>query len=94
MALHMLTTSDNPFNPTENFDEWMAYDERAGYYTMSYLARIAKTSPDLSDADNDLAIELAIDEIVEMNILGIYQKVEVPEAPNYPEDPALSMLKM
>lgn len=75
---HMLTTTDNPFDPFTDFDEWYAWDERAGYHTCSYLARIARTSDALSDADQDLAIERAIDEICEFNVLGIYKKVAEP----------------
>jgi hypothetical protein len=47
-----------------------------GYYTCAYLARIARTSDELSQEEEDIAIESAIDEIVEHNILGIYKKVE------------------
>jgi hypothetical protein len=75
---HMLTTVDNPFNPHTQFDEWYAWDERHGYHTLSFLARIVKTSDDLSAADQDFAIEQGIDEIVEMNVLGIYKKVAEP----------------
>lgn len=71
----MLTTTDNPFDPFTQFDEWNAYDESKGYNTCSYLARIAKTSDNLSQQDEDEAIESAIDEIVKLNILGIYKKV-------------------
>lgn len=71
----MLTTIDNPYDPFDNFDEWKAFDESKGYYTCEYLARIAKTSDELSQADEDLAINEAIDEILKMNILGIYKKV-------------------
>ena len=71
----MLTTIDNPFNPFDQFDEWFAYDVSKGYHTCSYLARIAKTSDELSPQDEDLAIEQAIDEIVRLNVLGIYRKV-------------------
>lgn len=78
MALHMLTTIDNPFNPFIQFDEWYAWDEAAGYHTSAYLARIVRTSDELSDADQDLAMELAIDEICRENILGIYKKVAQP----------------
>lgn len=92
MAEHMLTTVDNPFNPFEEFDEWYAFDERAGYHTMQYLARIVKTSHELSDADINLSIELAIDEIVKENILGIYRKVESKDADG-DVDTALSMIK-
>ena len=71
----MLTTTDNPFNPFVQFDEWKAFDEAKGYFTCAYLARIVKTSHELSEEDEALAIEQAIDEIVELNILGIYRKV-------------------
>lgn len=75
---HMLTTVDNPFNPFTQFDEWRSYDERLGYGTLSFLARIVKTSDDLSEADQSLAIEQAIDEIVTINALGLYRKVADP----------------
>ncbi|MDF2800242.1 MAG: hypothetical protein K0S61_145 [Anaerocolumna sp.] len=75
MKQSMLTTIDNPFNPFIQFDEWYAYDTNKGYNTCSYLARITKTSDELSQEDEELAIELAIDEIVKFNIIGIYRKV-------------------
>ena len=78
MAVHMLTTIDNPYNPFTQFDEWFQFDEAAGYNTPQYLARIAISSPDLSEADQSVALENAIDEIVELNVLGIYRKVEAP----------------
>jgi hypothetical protein len=71
----MLTTIDNPFDPFTQWDEWKRFDEDMQYYTCEYLARIAKTSDDLSDADNESAIEDAINEIVSLNILGVYRKV-------------------
>ena len=75
MTDSMLTTTDNPYDPFTQFDEWYAYDEDKGYHTCSYLARITKSSDELSSADEDLAIESAIDEIVALNVLGIYKKV-------------------
>lgn len=75
MAQSMLTTIDNPFNPFTQFDEWMAFDTDKGYHTCAYLARIAKSSDEISEQDEDVAIESAIDEIVSLNVLGIYRKV-------------------
>lgn len=75
MEQSMLTTVDNPFNPFTHYEDWCAYDEAKGYYTESYLARITKTSDELSQVDEEAAIEAAIDEIVELNILGIYRKI-------------------
>ena len=71
----MLTTVDNPFNPLTDWDDWYNYDESKGYYTSEYLARITKTSNELSDDDQDQAITEAIDEIIEMNPDGFYKKV-------------------
>jgi len=79
MNQSMLTTVDNPFDPFTQFDEWMEFDEAKGYHSSAYLARIVKSSDDLSEADQDIAIELAIDEIVELNILGIYKKVTMDQ---------------
>jgi hypothetical protein len=75
MAAIMLTTIDNPFNPFTQWDEWKSFDEDKGYFTCSYLARIAKTSDELSDVDYELAVEEAINEICELNTLGLYKKV-------------------
>lgn len=71
----MITTVDNPYDPFTQFAEWYAFDEGIGYHTCSYLARIAKTSSDLSPADYSLEVEHAIDEIVKFNLNGKYRKV-------------------
>jgi len=75
MTVHMLTTIDNPYNPWTHYDEWFAWDAQAGYHTPGFLARIVRSSDELSDEDQSLAIEQAIDEIVEENVLGIYKRV-------------------
>ena len=70
-----LSTKDNPFNPITQFDEWMRYDEERSYFSAAYVARIAHVSEELSDAELLEEEERAIDEIVNLNILGIYIKV-------------------
>lgn len=65
-----LTTSDNPYDPSTDYINWMHWDEQHGYYTSQYLARIAITSDGFSDEDNDAAIERAIDEIIQYNLTG------------------------
>lgn len=75
MRIVFLTTTDNPYDPISQFDQWNAFDISKGYNTCAYLARIADSSQGLSDEQNAFFIEKAIDEIVELNILGIYKKV-------------------
>lgn len=80
MLRSRLTTIDNPYDPFDEYPSWFAYDTASGYDTPSFLARILKDSDQLSDVDQELSIEQAIDEIVTENVLGIYKKVsrEVP----------------
>ena len=75
MIEHMLTTVDNPYDPFTQYDEWYNFDTRAGYNSAQFLARVVRTSDELSEADQSLAIEQGIDEIVRENVLGIYRKV-------------------
>lgn len=75
MIVSMLTTTDNPFDPFDEFDQWYQYDTWQGHHTLSYLARIVVTSDELSDADRNLAIEYAIDEIIDEHSGEIYKKV-------------------
>ena len=77
---YMLTTVDNPFDPFTEWDEWFAFDTRHGYQTAGLLARIVFTSDELSDADQALAIQLAIDEIVRENVSGFHKKVSRNES--------------
>lgn len=71
-----LTTFDNPYDPFDNFTEWFLYDVEKGYNSSAYLARIAKTSEQLSDEENAREIERAIDEIIKYDFLNIYKKVK------------------
>ena len=80
MQLHMLTTVDNPFSPLTHFDEWRVWDESHGYYSLSLLARVVVTSADLSESDQDVALEDAINEIVRENVSGKHSKVAISQA--------------
>ena len=77
----MLTTTDNPYDPFSQFDDWYAFDEQKGYHTCGYLARICKSSEDFSEEAEKEAIEDAIDEIVSFDVLGIYKKVQKDTTP-------------
>ena len=71
----MLTTFDNPYDPFEQFSSWFLFDVEKGYDSCAYLGRIARTSEQLSDDENDLEIERAIDEIIKYDFRNIYKKV-------------------
>lgn len=75
MAQCALTTFDNPYDPFEQFDDWLLYDSEKGYNSCGYLGRIANTSDALSEVENEMEIERAIDEIIKYDFLNIYKKV-------------------
>ena len=70
-----ITTMDNPYDPAAEPDKWFMYDATSGYNTCGYLARIAKTSEELSEEETRVEIERAIDEIMDYDYAGIYIKV-------------------
>lgn len=69
-----INNSDNPYDPLAEFDKWFLYDIVNGYNSCGYLARIARTSDQLTEAENLHEIERAIDEIVLLNPT-LYKKV-------------------
>lgn len=71
----MLSTIDNPWNPFTHWDEWYAFDEAAGYHSTALLARVAISSNELSEYDQELEITKAINEIVRENVSGMHRKV-------------------
>jgi len=73
---YMLTTVDNPFDPWTQWDQWYAWDMNAGYHTPGLLARLSYSADELSEADQALAIQQAIDEIVSENVSGMHKKVK------------------
>lgn len=71
----MLTTFDNPYNPFDQFDRWLLFDMEKGYNSCAYLDRIAKTSDEFTEEENNRAIEEAIDEIIRYDFMNIYRKI-------------------
>lgn len=81
-----LTTSDNPYNPITEYDDWNRFDTiEHDYNTMSYLDRVSHTTNELGDQIYIDDIEAAIDEAVKLNLIswlynGVnYKKVVVEE---------------
>lgn len=75
MQVCALTTIDNPYNPFTQFDQWYTFDQDKGYCSCSYLDRIAHTSSQLSDEENQKEIIRAIKEIIRLDPFNIYRMV-------------------
>lgn len=70
-----LTTNDNPYDPETEFALWYLFDKQNNYDSCEYLARIARTSEQLSDEENEAEIENAIDEIIKHDFRKVYKKL-------------------
>lgn len=70
-----LTTVDNPFNPFDDFNQWFMFDIEKGYNCCGLLARMANYSDDLTDSEEELETERAIDKIIKLDLTDKYKKV-------------------
>lgn len=68
-----ITTKDNPHDPYEEFDAWYRYDMDHGYDSCGLLDRVARTSDQLTEQENDREIERAIKEIIKYDVLDLYR---------------------
>ena len=60
MSQCALTTVDNPYDPFTQYEAWNRFDEDKGYHSSSYLARIARPTDQLSEAENEALLPFRI----------------------------------
>lgn len=77
MAEYMLSLSSNPYDPFDEYQQWKQFDTHEGFDTAGLLARVLSTSDALSQPDQDLAVEQAIESILSNpSFQGLYVKIE------------------
>lgn len=74
----MLSTSDNPYNPFTDFLKWYMFDIQHGYDTCGYLARVCEYTDDISDREERLSLNDAIEDALRYNLTGNRIKVTQP----------------
>lgn len=75
MALY-LTTTDNPFSPVDDYEQWSRFDRDHGYNTDALVARIAGPIDfDLPESVVNDAFDDSIRWIVEWNPTGNYKMI-------------------
>lgn len=70
-----ITTFDNPYDPFDQFEEWMMFDAEKGYNTPGELDRLTHTTDDMSQREELEEIERGIDRMIELDFMNIYKKV-------------------
>lgn len=71
-----LTTSDNPYDPFDQFTQWLLFDKEKGYDTCELIDRLSNFRDDMSEKEIDEEHERIIDQIIENDPSNIYKKVE------------------
>lgn len=66
----MLTTVDNPYNPFKDWHSWLVFDHTMGYHTNERLASIAMTADVLTDEENLVIINDAMDELIKTGAIN------------------------
>ena len=74
-----LTTVDNPFNPIDEFDQWLNVDIQFGYNTCGLLSRLCDAHFSITDSMTDeeklVEIEKIIDNWIKLDPTNLYKKV-------------------
>lgn len=68
-----ITTSDNPFDPFDDFSSWYNFDEQKGYRLTEMLGRITSISDELPERDQLRVVEESIDFLV---LIGVPENVK------------------
>ena len=83
-----LTTIDNKYDPFTQYELWHKHDCDMGYYTDETVARIAATSTELSDSDYQDALQQAMIELMQAEMMiahvdGSQLPIHVAVAPDH-----------
>lgn len=71
-----LTTVDNPFDPFDDSDNWLRFDQDHGYYSNEKAVRNANFTSEMTEQEMNEEMERAIDEFIACDFLDLYKKVE------------------
>ena len=70
-----LTTTTNPFDPFDDFNNWYREDELQGTKCCEYIANLANWKENMSNEEKMMETERVIDEIIAADPFDRYKKV-------------------
>ena len=69
-----LTFTGNPHSPIDNFEDWFNWDQKKATICCGVLAAASEMCEETPPDEQDYAHEAAIDEIVDQNVTGYFEK--------------------
>ncbi len=86
MSYSMLTTRDNPYDPSTQWDHWLAYDRQMGHKTLEILAAHTVVSEEMTPELYQQAVRQGMVKVVAelpetYKIITIDKEVEMFSSP-------------
>ena len=69
-----LTTTDNPFDPFEQFTSRYLFDMEKGYDCCGRVDRLVNITDEMTDYEIECEVERAIDRLVELDFTDTFKK--------------------
>ena len=76
MRKYMLTTTNNPWNPYTQFDEWWQFDLNFGHNCLAQITRIIQIPDNLSEEEESFLLDEASREVAKENVFGDFRLVD------------------
>ena len=76
---YALTTVDNPYDRNENFEMWFLWDVNHGYNTVDLEIQQANLTYDMTEDEENEAIDNAINKIMSNDLFSIYKRIELKD---------------
>lgn len=77
----LLSTTDNPYNPFTDYDNWRNYDHQKGYCCEEFLARMSNTDIDMPESLYQQFSNDAVKKI--LSLTAEYPDPRLPEGVEY-----------
>ena len=69
-----LTTTDNPFDPFDQFTSWYLFDMEKGYDCCGRVDRLVNITDEMTDYEIECEVERTIDRLVELDFTDTFKK--------------------
>ena len=71
-----ITTTDNPYNPFDQFTLWDLFDKEKGYCSNQKVARLVNFTEDMTEQEMLAENERAIDLLISLDFTNTYVKMK------------------
>lgn len=75
MRKYMLTTTNNPWNPYTQFDEWFAFDLNFGHNCLAQMMRRIEIPDNLTEEEQDFILDETCRDIAKDNFFGDFRLI-------------------